>query len=238
MKKIFSMILALMLVAALTACGGDGSSSGEPQTDNPSVDASASVDSGENVSDGDNVDWGEDFYTNSDAGSDPQEDLDQAVKSIMLYTPNGELFFMSCFDGLCPGLMMVNYNADGRIVGDIKVAFSSTIVDEDGNIIADEYQMPRVYDMLTLPDGAYVKCVKNVRYEGNCILADGIASQMSNHIGLFCFNNYDEALNDCNNNEYIEKYADGLYIDTEGMRVYFYDDVREMDLTELEKSYD
>ncbi len=238
MKKTIALTLALMLTIALTACDDEGRSSDGFQTNNPSVDASASVDSGENVSDGDNVDLGEDFYTNSDAGSDPQEDFDEAVKSIMLYTPNGELFFMNCFDGLCPGLMMINYNADGRIVGDIKVAFSCTIVDEDGNMVADEYQMPRVYDMLTLPDGAYVKCVENVRYEGNCILADGIASQMSNHIGLFSFNNYDKALNECNTNEYIEKNADGFYIDTEGMRVYFYDDVQEMDLTELEKSYD
>lgn len=167
-------------------------------------------------------------------------EADKAVKSIMIYTNYSELFFnRNSFDSMGPGLILVTYNADNRIVGNIKLAFSYTFPHAEGEIMFDEEITAGIYEKLTRTDNLYATSVENVRYEGKCVLADGIERYISNHIGHFHFNNYEEALNDCNTNEYIKKYSEGVYINSDKtMRVFFYDDVHEMDLTEFERWYD
>ena len=51
--------------------------------------------------------------------------------------------------------------------------------------------------------------------------------------------NYDDLLNQCINDEYIREYAEGVYCTSDFFkRIYFYDDVRKIDLTLLdEKEY-
>ncbi len=232
MKKKLALILsAIMLTMTLAACDEDKNKGKDRDDDDDNgifhtstTDAASVTDAldANQENNGEDVDYGE-------FGSwDTDEESQEAVKSILVFIQSGELFFNSSYESLSPGLILVTYNADNRQVGDVKLAFYNPYMGDEASEL--------IFEKLTAPDGFYVNCVENVRYEGKYIVADAIEQYISfNSLSL---GYYDDLLNNCINDEYIEEYSEGVYCDSEFFkRIYFYDDVREIDLTLLEKEY-